>query len=498
MVAVKVVDTTVRDGQQSLVATRIKTEDILPVVEILDEAGFYAMEVWGGATFDSCLRYLGEDPWERLRLIKEKLHRTKAAMLLRGQNLVGYKHYPDDVVERFIVKAYENGVDLFRIFDALNDVRNVVLAVKTARRVGAEVHGDIVYTRSPVHTLEKYLEIAGELAALEVDAIRVKDMAGLLAPRDAYELVKEIRRVTGLPVALHCHYTCGLAAVSYLRGLEAGAEFIDTAVSPFAYGTSQPAVEAMYEALQGTPYELKLDMEIVHRAAELLKKLRVKYAEFASEATDRVDPAALYYQIPGGMMSNLVAQLREYNALDKLEEVLKEVPRVRADLGYPPLVTPLSQIVGTQAVINVLTGERYKVVIKELENYVMGLYGRPPGEISEEVKKRVLDGRKPIECRPADLLESFMDRIPEEVRRLARREEDLLSYALFPQQALALLRGEAPANANGKPVAAAPALKANPGVRDPSSKAAAIPSRRGVRLKVTVDGEPVEVVLEEF
>ncbi|MEM4706668.1 MAG: pyruvate carboxylase subunit B [Candidatus Methanomethylicaceae archaeon] len=430
----KVIDTTIRDGQQSLFATRIKIEDILPILSKMDEVGFYGLEAWGGATFDVAIRYLNEDPWERLRKIKRALKKTKVVMLLRGKNLVGYKHYPDEVVEVFVKKAYENGVDVFRIFDALNDINNLKKAIKTAKEVGAEVHGDVVYTRSPIHSVNYFIDVAKQLAELEVDAIRIKDMAGLLSPRDAFDLVRGIKKETGLPVGLHSHYSCGLAALSYMKGIEAGADFIDTALHPFAFGTSQPSIEVLYDALKDTGLLSHLKIELVYECAEYFEKLRDRYKGYSSEYTDRIDPKALRHQIPGGMMSNLIAQLKEYNALFKLNEVLNEVPIVRKDLGYPPLVTPMSQIVGTQAVINVITGKRYSVLIKEVEDYIRGFYGRPPGEINKELLEKVKPTNPPKEL-------TFKD-IPEDVKALFKKEEDALTYLLFPQIAVQFLKGE--------------------------------------------------------
>lgn len=429
-----VIDTTLRDAQQSLFATRVRTEDMLPVVEKMDEIGFYGLEAWGGATFDSCIRYLNEDPWERLKKIKRGLKKTYVVMLLRGKNLVGYRHYSDEVIEAFVKKAYENGVDVFRIFDALNDVENLRVAAKAAKRVGAIVHGDVVYTTSPIHTVDYFIEVAKRISELEVDAIRIKDMAGLLAPRPAYDIVKGIRKETGLPVALHCHYTCGLASLSYLKGIEAGAEYIDTALFPFAFGASQPAIETIYEVFKGTNMLSHLNIELINDCADYFEKVREKYKGYASEMTERIDPRALRHQIPGGMLSNLVYQLKEYNALSKINDVLREVPQVRRDLGYPPLVTPMSQIVGTQAVMNVITGKRYEPVIKELEDYVRGFYGKPPGEISRHLKEVVKQVDPPK-------LPSLND-IPKEVRHLIKKEEDALTYLLFPQLALAFFRGE--------------------------------------------------------
>lgn len=429
-----VIDTTLRDAQQSLFATRLRIEDVIPVVEKMDEIGFYGLEAWGGATFDSCIRYLNEDPWERLRRIKRGLKKTNVVMLLRGKNLVGYRHYSEDVIEAFVKKAFENGVDVFRIFDALNDVENLRVAVKVAKQIGAIVHGDVVYTTSPIHTVDYFIDVAKQISELGVDAIRIKDMAGLLAPRPAYDIVKGIRKETGLPVALHCHYTCGLASLAYLKGIEAGAEYIDTALSPFAFGASQPAIETIYEVFRGTNMLSHLNIELINDCADYFEKVRESYKGYCSEMTERIDPRALRHQIPGGMISNLVYQLKEYNALSKIEAVLSEVPLVRRDLGYPPLVTPMSQIVGTQAVMNVITGKRYDPVIKELEDYLRGFYGRPPGEISRQLLEAVKKMDPPK-------LPTLKD-VPEEVRRLAKKEEDLLTYLLFPQLALAFLRGE--------------------------------------------------------
>ncbi len=431
----KVIDTTIRDGQQSLFATRVKIEDILPILKKMDEVGFYGLEAWGGATFDSCIRYLNEDPWERLRRIKKELKKTKVVMLLRGRNLVGYKHYPEEVVDAFVKKAYENGVDVFRIFDALNDVNNLRRAVSSAKEVGAEIHGDVVYTLSPIHTVDHFIDVAKKIAELGVDAIRIKDMAGLLSPRTAYDIVRGIRKETGLPVGLHCHYTCGLASLSYIKGIDAGAEYIDTALFPFAFGASQPAIETLYEALRGTGQLAHLNIELINECSDYFERVREKYKGYTSDATERIDPRALRHQIPGGMLSNLVVQLKGYNALSKMDEVLKEVPIVRRDLGYPPLVTPMSQIVGTQAVMNVITGARYGTLIKELENYVRGFYGIPPGEISRELLERIKQADPPEDI-------SFGD-IPKDVISVFKKEEDALTYLLFPQIAVPFLKGEA-------------------------------------------------------
>jgi pyruvate carboxylase subunit B len=417
----------------------MRTESMLPIAEKIDEAGFFSLEVWGGATFDVCIRYLREDPWERLRLLKKHVRKTPLQMLLRGQNIVGYKNYPDDVVEKFVEKAAENGVDIFRIFDALNDTRNLEVSIKTARKIGAHVQGTICYTISPVHTIQHYLEVAQRLAELECDSICVKDMAGMLAPKDAYELISALKKEIGLPVHLHCHCTSGMALMTYLRACEAGVDIIDTAFSPLAWGTSQPPVETVVAALKNTPYDPGFDMRLLVEIAEYFKGLREKYYDplrLIDPIAERVDPSILIHQIPGGMFSNLISQLREQNALNRLKEVLEEVPRVRKELGYPPLVTPTSQLVGTQAVFNVLSGERYGVVPKEVKDYVRGLYGKPPAPIDEKVKKKIIGNEKPITCRPADLLRPRLKTIPAEAKEFIENEEDMLTYALFPKAAL--------------------------------------------------------------
>jgi len=436
---VKITDTTFRDAHQSLMATRMRTESMLPIAEKIDEVGFFSLEMWGGATFDVCIRFLGEDPWERIRQLKKRIKKTPLQMLLRGQNIVGYHNYPDDVVIKFVEKAAENGIDIFRVFDALNDVRNMETAIKTVKRVGAFAEGTICYTISPVHTIEHYLEIAKQLAELECDSICIKDMAGILAPQPAYELVSAIKKKIGLPVHLHCHSTSGMAMMTYLKACDAGVDIIDTAFSPLAWGTSQPPVESVVAALKGTPYDPGLDMELLVEISEYFSELREKYFDplhLINPKAERVDPSILIHQIPGGMFSNLISQLKEQNALHRLREVLEEVPRVRKELGYPPLVTPTSQLVGSQAVFNVLSGKRYSIVPKEVKDYVKGFYGKPPAPIDEKIKKLIIGDEEPISCRPADLLEPFLDKIPEEVKQYFQQEEDALTYALFPTAAL--------------------------------------------------------------
>ncbi|TYP48680.1 oxaloacetate decarboxylase subunit alpha [Thermosediminibacter litoriperuensis] len=431
---VGITDTILRDAHQSLIATRMKIEEMLPIAEKLDEVGFHSLEVWGGATFDSCIRYLNEDPWIRLRKLKEKIKKTPLQMLLRGQNLLGYRHYPDDVVELFVKKSIENGIDIIRIFDALNDIRNMQKSIEVAKKCGAHVQGTVVYTISPVHDNEYFVSLAKNLVEMGIDSLCIKDMAGLLAPYNAYDLITRLKQEIKVPVQLHSHYTSGMASMTYLKAVEAGVDVIDTAISPFAMGTSQPATETMVAVLKETPYDTGLDMELLSDIAEYFKKVRSGYK--IDSVVTMVDTAVINYQIPGGMLSNLTSQLKEQNALNKLPEVLKEVPRVREDLGYPPLVTPTSQIVGTQAVINVITGERYKVVINEVKNYVRGLYGRPPAPIKPEIKQKIIGDEEIITCRPADLLEPELEKAFKAVAYYLEKEEDVLTYALFPQIAM--------------------------------------------------------------
>ena len=432
---VQFTDVSLRDGQQSLLATRVRTDDLLPAAEKLDKAGFWSLEVWGGATFDVCLRYLKEDPWERLRKIKKVAPNTKLEMLLRGQNVVGYRHYADDVVEAFVEKAAENGIDVFRIFDALNDVRNMETAIKTAKKVGKIVKGVLSYTISPVHTIEYFVNVARQLKDLGVDIISIKDQAGILSPKVAYDLIVALKEEIKLPVHLHAQTTAAMAEMTYLKAVEAGVDIIDTDVSTWSWLTAHPAVETMAYVLKEFGYEVDLDLDIIQEVAEYLKEVRKKYKKYDT-AEKWPDSQVLIHQIPGGMMSNFVNQLKENDALDKLDEVKKEVARVREDLGYPPLVTPTSQIVGTQALLNVLQGERYKVVTKETKDYVKGLYGKPPAPIKPEILKKIIGDEKPIECRPADLLEPELNKCNVEAKKYgARSEEDVISYCLFPQVA---------------------------------------------------------------
>lgn len=439
---VKIVDLTLRDGHQSLFATRMRTRDMLPILEEFDSAGIYSFEVWGGATFDVCHRFLNENPWERLREIRKRVKNTLLQMLLRGQNLVGYRNYPDDVVEKFVKKTIENGLDVFRIFDALNDTRNLLAPIRFAKKYGANhVQGTICYSISPVHTIEKFVEIAKQLAELEVDSICIKDMAGLLSPKVAYDLVRALKKEVKLPINVHSHYTSGMASMSLLKAVEAGADFIDTCMSPLACGTSHPPTESMVFALEELGYRTGVKLEVLLGVREYLMKLREKYSGYLDPLSTIPDTNVLVYQIPGGMFSNMISQLKEQKALEKLPEVLKEVPRVREDLGYPPLVTPTSQIVGVQAVLNVLMGERYKVVTKETKDLVKGMYGRTPAPIKPEIVRKILGDEKQITCRPADLMEPEFEKRRKELEEkgIEATDENVLIYALFPQTGLQFL-----------------------------------------------------------
>lgn len=434
MKPVKITDTTLRDAHQSLWATRMRTEDMLPILKDLDEAGFYSLEVWGGATFDVCLRYLAEDPWERLRLIKKQVKKTPLQMLLRGQSLVGYQHYPDDVVREFVQLSVKNGIDILRIFDALNDVRNMVVPMQAAKEAGAHVQAAVVYTVSPVHTTHHFVETARALVDLGADSICIKDMAGLLTPMKAYELVSLLKDELGIMVQLHTHYIGGMGTIAYVKAAEAGVDVVDTASVPIAFGASQPPVETVVRALQD--YDFAPDMDIPHlfKIANYFEELR-KSRGFERGITRISDMRVFEHQVPGGMISNLVSQLEEQRALDRIHEVLDEIPRVRAELGYPPLVTPTSQIVGTQAVLNVLSGERYKLVPGEVKAYVRGLYGKPPAPLDPVIQKKIIGDELPLTERPADKLRPGIEKAEQESSGLAHSREDVLSYAVFPQVA---------------------------------------------------------------
>ena len=435
---VQIMDTTLRDGHQSLWATRMRTEDMIPVMEMMDHVGFASIEMWGGATFDSCLRYLDEDPWERLRTFRKRMPNSKLQMLLRGQNLVGYRHYSDDVVIAFINKAVENGIDILRIFDGLNDVRNMELAIRTAKKAGAQVQGTVVYTISPVHNFDTYSAVVKQLLELGIDSLCVKDMAGILSPYEAFKLITYLKEFVNIPIQLHTHYTSGMASMTYLKAIEAGVDIIDCAQSPLAMGTSQPATESMVAVLQGTPYDTGLDLQLLSDISDQLNAVKHKYPQAQNAAVYQVDANVLRYQMPGGMISNFIAQLG--SQVDKLPAVLQEVPRVRQDLGYPPLVTPFSQMVGAQAMLNVVGGGRYKMVSNEVKNYLMGLYGLAPGKIDEDFRRSVIGEAKVITVRPADVLEPEMDTAKKDIALYMEKEEDVLSYALFPPVALKYLK----------------------------------------------------------
>ncbi|HHH13872.1 MAG TPA: oxaloacetate decarboxylase subunit alpha [Thiolapillus brandeum] len=432
MSKIQITDVILRDAHQSLIATRMRTEDMLPVCDKLDQAGYWSLECWGGATYDACIRFLKEDPWERLRKLREALPNTRTQMLLRGQNLLGYRHYADDVVRAFVLKAAENGMDVFRIFDALNDIRNMRTAIEATKEAGKHAQGAICYTVSPVHTIEGFVELARGLADMGCDSLCIKDMAGLLTPYATEALVKAIKAEVELPLQLHSHATAGLAAMCHLKAIEAGADRVDTAISSWSGGTSHPPTESLVAGLRGTEYDTGMDLELLQEIGMYFYEVRKKYHQFESEFTG-VDTRVQVNQIPGGMISNLANQLKEQNALDRMQEVMAEIPRVREDLGYPPLVTPTSQIVGTQAVINVLTGERYSTITNEVKIYLQGGYGRAPGPVNEELRRKAVGDQEIIEGRPADLLPPELDQLREEIGELADSDEDVLTYAMFPE-----------------------------------------------------------------
>ena len=426
-----ITDVVLRDAHQSLLATRMRTEDMLPIAHKLNAVGYWSLEVWGGATFDTCLRYLKEDPWERLRALRAALPNTRLQMLLRGQNLVGYRHYPDDVLDAFIERSAANGIDVFRIFDALNDIRNLKQAMHRVKACGKHVEASICYTVSPVHSLDRFVEQAKELEDLGTDTLCIKDMAGLLAPMDAYTLVKRLKETVQVPIHLHSHYTSGMASMSALMAVLGGLDMLDTAISPLAGGTSHPTTETLVATLQDTPYDTGLDLKGFAPISEHFRAVRKKYHQFESDVTG-VDAEILASQIPGGMLSNLATQLAQQDALDKIKQVLEEVPSVRKDMGYPPLVTPSSQIVGTQATLNVLTGQRYKVITSETKNYFLGLYGKPPGSVNREIMARAIGDETPVQGRPADHLDPELEVAKQAVGDKASSTEDALSFALFP------------------------------------------------------------------
>ena len=438
---VKVVETSLRDGHQSLFATRMTTEEILSVIDELDNAGYYALEVWGGATFDSCISFLNEDPWERLRQIKARCKHTKLQMLFRGQNILGYHHYADDVVDKFVELSLKNGIDVIRVFDALNDVRNLKQAVESTKKYGGECQIALSYTTSPIHTVDYYVNLAKEVEAMGADSLCIKDMAGVLLPEVAYELVSKLKQTVKMPIELHSHCTGGIMEITYLRAIEAGVDIIDTALSPLSGGTSQPSTEAFAYALKGTKYDTGLDLDMINKATIKMNHVVDKYLAngLLNPKALSFNPNILKYQVPGGMLSNLMNQLKAQGAMDKYDEVLNEVPRVRKEMGYPPLVTPLSQMVGTQAVMNVMTGERYKMVPKEIKDYLHGLYGKSPAEVDETIRKKIIGDDEVITYRPADKIEPQFEMYKEKYKDLIKSDEDVLTCALFEAKAVKFL-----------------------------------------------------------
>ncbi len=434
----KITETIFRDAHQSLIATRMRTDEMLPIAEKLDEVGFHSLEVWGGATFDASLRFLNEDPWERLRKLRKAIKKTKLQMLLRGQNLLGYKNYPDDVVEEFVKKSIGNGIDIIRIFDALNDVRNLKTSIEATKKAGGHAQAAISYTISPVHNIDYYVKLSKEMENMGADSICIKDMSGILLPYTAYELVTRLKKEIKVPIQLHSHFTSGVANQTYMKGVEAGVDIIDTALSPFSMGTSQPSTESMIASLKDSPYDTGLDLSLVADIADYFKPIREKYIKegVLNPKVLGVDSRTLINQVPGGMLSNLVSQLEKQGSLDKFEKVLEEIPKVREDLGFPPLVTPMSQMVGTQAVFNVILGDRYKMVPSEVRNYVKGLYGRPAVSIPEDIKRKIIGDDEVYSGRPADLLEPQLEKMKNEIKEYIEQDEDILTYASFPQVAI--------------------------------------------------------------
>lgn len=437
MSKLKITETSLRDGHQSLIATRLTTEEILPILSEMDKAGFYSMEVWGGATFDTCLRFLDEDPWDRLRKIRANVKNTKLQMLSRGQNLLGYKNYPDDIVEKFLKNAIYEGIDIVRIFDALNDFRNLRKSIEVIKEEGAHCQCAISYTTSPAHTTEYYLKLIKDFENAGTDSICIKDMSGILLPYEAYDLVKAVKEVTNLPLEFHTHCTSGVAQMTMLKTIEAGIDIVDTAISPLSSGTSQPATESLALSMKGTKWDPELDLNSLNNCADYLKEVMKKYQDNGTYNMKvlMTEPKTLQYQIPGGMLSNMIFQMKTLNASDKFDAVLAEVPKVREDLGFPPLVTPMSQMVGAQAVFNVISGGRYKIIPTEIKNYVKGMYGKSAAPISDEIKNIIIGDDEVITVRPADLLNDGFDQLKYEIGDLAQSEQDVLSYALFPSVA---------------------------------------------------------------
>lgn len=440
----KITETCLRDGHQSLIATRLTTDEILPILGEMDKVGYNALEVWGGATFDSCIRYLNEDPWERLREIRKIIKNTKLQMLLRGQNILGYRHYADDVVEKFIFKSIENGIDIIRVFDALNDLRNLKTSIDSIKKYGAHLQVAMSYSISPVHTHEYYIKLSKDIENMGADSICIKDMSGILLPYEGYELIKEIKKNISIPLEIHTHSTCGLGEMLYLKAVEAGADIIDTAISTFGGGTSQPSTESIVKSFENTKHSTGIDFEKLKVIADYFKPIREKYLNqgILSSKSYFINPQIIETQLPGGMISNMVNQMKAQGAENRFDEVLKEIPRVRKDLGYPPLVTPLSQMVGTQAVLNVITNERYKMVPKEINDYLHGFYGEAPAEVNEEIRKKIIGDDKVIHYRPADDLKPQFESLKEQYKDLVKSDEDVLSIALFEQVAIKFLNNK--------------------------------------------------------
>lgn len=505
---IEVTELVLRDAHQSLIATRMRTEDMLPICDKLDQAGFWSLEVWGGATFDACIRFLKEDPWERLQKLRKALPNSRLQMLLRGQNLLGYRHYADDVVTAFVKKSAENGIDVFRVFDALNDLRNIETAMKAVKAAKKHAQGTICYTTSPVHTPALFVKQAQDLRDMGADSIAIKDMAGLLTPYATYDLVKAIKASVKLPLVIHSHSTSGLGPLCQLKAIEAGADRIDTTTSSWSGGTSHPSTETQVAALKDTEYDTGLDLVILTEIADYFREVRKKYQQFESEFT-REDISVQIYQVPGGMMSNLANQLKEQNALDRIREVFAEIPRVRKDLGYPPLVTPTSQIVGTQAVYNVLANERYKTITNEVKRYLQGGYGKPPAPVNEELRKQAIGNEEYSEDRPADALKPEMQKLRKEIAGLAKTDEDVLIYAMFPdlgreylqQRADGTLKPEAllpPQSSQKAPGTVATEFKLDVHGESYEVVITGVGSTGGGRRKlyISIDGMPEEVVFE--
>ncbi|MCK7546304.1 sodium-extruding oxaloacetate decarboxylase subunit alpha [Marinobacter bryozoorum] len=503
---IHITDVILRDAHQSLIATRMRTEDMLPACEWLDQAGYWSLECWGGATFDACVRFLKEDPWERLRTLRKHLPKTRLQMLLRGQNLLGYRHYGDDVVEAFVAKAAENGIDVFRVFDAMNDVRNLETSIAAVKKAGKHAQGTICYTVSPVHSTDTFITQAKAMADMGADSIAIKDMAGLLTPAVTAELVGKLKKSFNLPVFLHSHATSGMAPMCQWAAMEAGVDHIDTALSAFAGGTSHPPTESLVAALQDAGYETGLDLELLDKATCHFREVRKKYHQFESDYNG-VDTSVLLSQVPGGMLSNLANQLKEQGALDRIQEVFEEIPRVRKDLGYPPLVTPTSQIVGTQAVINVLAGKRYESITNEVKKYLQGWYGAAPGQVDTELQRRAVGKEDLIEERPANLIPKELSDLRKDIGDLEESEEDVLTYAMFPDQARAYLKQRRDGTLQPEPLESIAKGKSGNGVStqfqitvhgesyDIHVTGANVDSENERRFYMTVDGVPEEISL---